>query len=180
MWALIGSFGAGSTETAANALSGAAASRVILRWLGGESAAAEGNMAPGRPALGGLVAVSAAEAGLFKNLGTLKKIKELKEEEIRILKHIDIVKKNIIQFDIIEMRSRELIESISKSLDVYKNEYKNVYAGIFPLGVISEFIKQVKKRLFRRPYFSYRDLGYIRNLGRTAGFVLKMVDSPIF
>ncbi|MFP3043302.1 hypothetical protein LQZ19_15930 [Treponema primitia] len=181
-WALIGTFGAASTGTAISTLSGAAASNAILAWLGGGSiAAGGGGIAAGTAVLGGIVAIPVlAISGLFQHLAANKKIKQIREEELKILEYIDSIKKNLVQFDAIEMRSKELIESLAKSLEAFSYQYKTVYKRVFPLGVVSKILKNMKKTIFKKAYFSDKDLGYILDLGNTTGFILKMVDSPIF
>jgi esterase/lipase len=181
-WALVGTFGIASTGTAIGTLSGAAASNAILAWLGGGSiAAGGGGIAAGTAVLGGLVAIPVlAISGLFQHLAANKKIKQLKEEEIKVLGYINDIKKNLVKFDAIEMRSKEVNESINKSLEAYRYEYKTVYRKIFPLGIVSKINKGIKNKIFRKPYYSDKDLAYIHNLGSTTGFILKMVDSPIF
>jgi hypothetical protein len=181
-WALVGTFGVASTGTAIGTLSGAAASNAILAWLGGGSiAAGGGGIAAGSVVLGGLVAIPViAITGLFQHLAANKKIKELEKEEIKIIGLIDNIKKNLVQFDAIEMRSKELIGSIIKSLEAYRYEYDNVYKNVFPHGAISKISKAIKNKIFRKPYFSDKDLGFIQELGKTTGFILKMVDSPVF
>jgi hypothetical protein len=180
-WALVGTFGIASTGTAIGTLSGAAASNAILAWLGGGSlAAGGGGMAVGTAVLGGLVAVPViAVTALFQHLAANKKIKQLKEEEIKILEFLDNIKKNLVQFGVIEMRSKEIIVTIKKSLEVYKYEYKSVCKNVFPLGIISKILKSIKKGIFKRSYFSDKDLGFIQELGKTTGYILKVVDSPI-
>jgi hypothetical protein len=181
-WALVGTFGVASTGTAIGTLSGAAASNAILAWLGGGSiAAGGGGIAAGTAVLGGLVAIPVlAVSGLFQHLAANKKIKQLKEEEIKIIELMDNMKKNLVQFDAIEMRSNEVMDSINKSMEAYDYEYKSVYKKIFPLGIVSKMIKSIKHKLFRRSYFSDGDLEFIQDLGKTTGFILQMVDSPIF
>jgi hypothetical protein len=181
-WALVGTFGVASTGTAIGTLSGAAASNAILAWLGGGSiAAGGGGIAVGSAVLGGLVAIPViAISGLFQHLAANKKINQLKEEEIKIIELIDNIKKNLVQFDAIEMRSKEMIESIVKSLEAYKYEYEKVYKNVFPYKIISKILKTIKNKVFRMPYFSDNDLVFIQELGKTTAFILKMVDSPIF
>jgi hypothetical protein len=131
--------------------------------------------------LGGLVAIPVlAITGLFQHLAANKKIKQLKEEETKILKLIGNIKKNLVQFDAIELRSDEIINSINKSLEAYKYEYIKTYKKLFPLGIISKILKTLKNKILRKPYYSDNDLVYIQDLGNTTGFILKMVDSPIF
>ena len=181
-WALVGTFGVASTGTAIGTLSGAAASNAILAWLGGGSlAVGGGGIAAGTVVLGGLVAIPVlAITGLFQHLTANKKIKQLKEDELKILEYIDSIKKNLVQFDAIELRSKEVIGSLEKSLEAYRYEYKNVYQKLFPFRLFSKLLKGIKCKIFRRPYYSDKDLAYIQDLGNTTGFILKMVDSPIF
>jgi hypothetical protein len=180
-WALVGGYGVASTGTAIATLSGAAASNAILAWLGGGSiAAGGGGIVAGTAVLGGLVVIPViAITGLFQHLAANKKIKKLKEEEVKILELVDNIKKNLVQFDAIEMRSKEVIESINKSLEAYRYEYARVYINIFPHGIFTKIFKAIKNKIFKRPYFSDNDLGFIQELGKTTGFILKMVDSPI-
>ena len=181
-WALVGTFGVASTGTAIGTLSGAAASNAILAWLGGGSlAAGGGGIAAGTVVLGGLVAIPVlAVTGLFQHLAANKKIKQIKGEEIKILEYINSMKKNLVQFDAIESRSKEVIASLQKSFEAYRYGYKHVYKKLFPMGSFSRLLKNIKNKIFKRPYYSDRDLAYIQDLGNATGDILKMVDSPIF
>ncbi|UTC81667.1 hypothetical protein [Treponema denticola] len=177
-WAIVGSFGTASTGTAISTLSGAAASNAILAWLGGGSiAAGGGGIAAGTMVLGGLVAIPAiAITGLFQHLQANKKIEQLKEEELKIIKSIGQIKKNLLAFDAIERRSQELIKSIPKALEAFEVIYKTTYKKIYPFGFTSKFFKSLKTKEKR---FSQRDIEQIQILGNTTISILKMVDSPV-
>jgi hypothetical protein len=94
------------------------------------------------------------------------------------LKRITALRKNTLQFGIIRSRAVELSVSLDKSVTVFNYQYKTSCRGLFPLGVFSRLWRNIR-RFFNRPYFSYRDFGYLRNLGAAAGFVLKMAEAPI-
>jgi len=181
-WALAGAIGTASTGTAISTLSGIAATNATLAWLGGGSLAAGGlGMAGGTVVLGGLVAIPIlAVTGLFQHLSANKKIKALRGEEIKIAEYINKIQGNLTAFNAIENRSKELIVSLQKSMDAFVYEYKAAKKHIFPFGIFSRLYKQVRKSVFKRPYYSDKDLLHIQNLGATTGMILKMVDSPVF
>jgi hypothetical protein len=165
-WALAGSFGVASTGTAISALSGAAASNATLAWLGGGAiAAGGGGMAAGTIVLGGLVAVPVlAVSGVVQHLIANKKIAQLKEEELKVLGYIDGMENNLLQFDVLEKRSKEIITALGKASEAFQYQYDEVRKQIiYTLEPISD-----------------DDLIYIQNLGRATESVLKIVDSPIF
>jgi len=94
------------------------------------------------------------------------------------LKHIAAARKNILQFGIIRSRAMELAGTLAGSIQVFNHQYESARRELFPLGVFSRLWRFIR-RSFRRPYFTRRDLGYLRNLGAAAGFVLKMAEAPI-
>jgi len=93
-------------------------------------------------------------------------------------RRIAAVRKNILQFGIIRSRAVELADALAGSLTVFNHQYKSAHRELFPLGVFSRLWRNIR-RLLCRPYFTRRDLGYLRNLGAAAGFVLKMAEAPI-
>jgi len=102
----------------------------------------------------------------------------VKPQRPNSVKYIAAVRKNILQFGIIGSRAVELAGTLAGSVTVFNHQYKTAYRGLFPLGVFSRLWRNMR-RFFNRPYFSRRDLGYLRNLGAAAGFVLKMAEAPI-
>jgi hypothetical protein len=94
------------------------------------------------------------------------------------LKRIATVKKNILQFGVIRSRAAELAGALAGSVTAFNHQYKTARRELFPLGILSRLWRNIR-RFFSRPYFTRRDLGYLRNLGAAAGFVLKMAEAPI-
>ena len=157
----------------------AIADGLVSETLGGGTIIAGGRgIAVGAAVLGGLVPVIAV-TGLLQHLAANKKIAELKKEEIKIVKLMEEIKKNLVQLDAIKMRSNELIESINKSLEAYEYEYKKAMSKIYPHGAFSRLLKRIRKNVFKMDYFSKNDYIHIQDLGLTIGFILKMVDSPV-
>ena len=88
------------------------------------------------------------------------------------------VRKNLLQFGIIQARAAELIEAIAKSTAVFNCQYKACCRELFPLGCISRLFRRVRQ-LFNYPYFSWKDMGSLQNLGMAAAFVVKMAEAPV-
>ncbi|MCL1814646.1 MAG: hypothetical protein FWG27_02330 [Treponema sp.] len=94
------------------------------------------------------------------------------------IQRIKIMRKNILQFGIIQARAEELIGAIVKSAAVFSRQYKTACRELFPLGFISRLWRSAR-RLFNGSYFSWRDMGCLGNLGMTAVFVLAMAEAPV-
>jgi hypothetical protein len=94
------------------------------------------------------------------------------------LRRVAIAKKNILQFGLICARAGELSGTITRAIKVFDRQYKAACRYLFPLGVFSKIWRNIR-RFFSFPYFSYRDMGTLRCLGATAGFVLKMAEAPV-
>ncbi|MCL1927875.1 MAG: hypothetical protein FWG07_03660 [Treponema sp.] len=94
------------------------------------------------------------------------------------LQKVKTVRKNIIQFGIMEARVHELIGVIVKSTAVFNHQYKTTYRELFPLGFISKVQRHIRQ-LLHHPYFSWQEIGCLQNLGRAAGLVLKMAETPV-
>jgi hypothetical protein len=100
------------------------------------------------------------------------------QEELRMLRLMDVLKKNLLALDLLEMRCRELLLSIDKAMDAFKHEYAFVRRRVYPYGFVSVLSKYLK-RLRGFPYFSPRDLKELAVLGELTGDILKIADSPI-
>lgn len=183
-WALVGQVGAASTGTAISTLSGVAATNATLAWFGGGAAAAAvggGGVAVGTAVLGGIIAIPALViAGIFNHVSANKKIKEIGEKELDVIKVIDEIKNNLFKFDLLEERTDELILSINKAKDVFEIELKKVYRKIYPLFFISKLYKAMRKNLIRRNYFSENDLIQISYIGGLAGDFATLIDTKVF
>jgi hypothetical protein len=99
-------------------------------------------------------------------------------EELDALHLMDVLTKNLLALDLVEMRCRELLLSIDKALEAFRHEYASIRRRLYPYWVFSVLYKQVR-RLRGFSYFSARDLKELAVLGELTGHVLKIADSPI-
>lgn len=175
-WALVSTLGTASTGTAIASLSGAAATNATLAWLGGGSiAAGGGGMAAGTAVLGGIVAIPAlVVTGVFSHLSANKEIKEVEEKMQEIIKTIDKIKNNILKLDLIDKRSKELINSLNKSMEVFNVELK-----IYPIPVFSKLLKTFRKKVLKMNYFSKKDLNHIAYIGSIASDFASLIDTKV-
>jgi hypothetical protein len=91
---------------------------------------------------------------------------------------MDILKKNLLALDLLEMRCRELLLSINKALEAFRHEYALIRRRLYPYSFFSVLYKYFR-RLRGFPYFSPRDLKELMVLGELTGHILKIADSPI-
>jgi hypothetical protein len=105
-------------------------------------------------------------------------LRELKLGELRMIRLMDLLKKNLLALDLLEMRCRELLLSIGKALEAFRHEYAFIRRRLYPYGFFSALGKHFR-RLRGFPYFSPRDLRELAVLGEFTGHVLKIADSPI-
>lgn len=178
---LVGNFAAASTGTAISTLSGAAATNATLAWLGGGSiAAGGGGIAAGTLALGGIIAIPAlAVMGIFSNLAADKKIHEIKKYELDAIRTIDAIKKNILAMDLIEQRVKELNAALLKERDVFDIEFRKVNRAIYPIPGLSRFWKNIRKKVFRKNYFSEKDVAQIAYIGKLATNFAQLIDTKV-
>ncbi|MCL2478123.1 MAG: hypothetical protein FWF22_01375 [Treponema sp.] len=108
-----------------------------------------------------------------------KNKRELREAEIRIITMIDGVKKKLLRLELLEMRLRELLVSVTGAMEVYELQWRKVRRGIYPLGIISVCWKCIKQ-ILGGSYFSAKDLGGIAFLWDLSGNIAGMADSPVF
>ncbi|MBW8347936.1 hypothetical protein K0H71_00575 [Bacillus sp. IITD106] len=181
-WALVSTFGTASTGTAIAGLSGAAATNATLAWLGGGAVAAGGGgIAAGTAVLGGLVAIPAlAITGIFSHVQANKKIKEIEKLMYKIVEAMDQIHSNILQLDLINKRSEELIISLDKANDVFTQEFKRIYKGIYRIPILSKTTKWTRKNIFRRNYFSKKDFENIAYIGGIASDFAMLIDTKVF
>ena len=104
-------------------------------------------------------------------------LRELKQNGLVLIRMIDSVRNKVLQFELIEMRCRELIISINKVLEAFRHEYRIIRRNIYPFGILSIFHRTLR-RLLGSAYFSFRDLEDIAALAAITGHVLKIADSP--
>ena len=181
-WALISTYGAASTGTAIASLSGAAATNATLAWLGGGSlATGGGGIAAGSAVLGGIVAIPALIAtGIFSHLKANKKIKEIEEKIYEIREASYKIKDNISGMEFASKRALEIMDSLEKAKEVFEIELKKSYRIIYPIPFFSALFKSIRKNIFRRSYFSEKDLNEIKHIGEIAISFSKIIDSKVF
>jgi hypothetical protein len=102
---------------------------------------------------------------------------ELKRSGLAVILMIDQIKKNLLGFDVLEMRCRELTASLNKAMEAFRRESRRIHRSIYPLGFIS-FLYRFFRRLAGKTYFTFRDMNGIADLGNITGMVLKIADSP--
>ncbi|MED3835918.1 hypothetical protein [Peribacillus frigoritolerans] len=181
-WALVSTFGTASTGTAIAGLSGAAATNATLAWLGGGAVAAGGGgIAAGTAILGGLVVIPAlALTGFFSHVQANKKIKDIEKQMNKVIKAIDQIHSNILQLDLINERSEELIISLDKAIDIFNLEFKRAYKEIYKIPILSKSLKWTRKNILRRKYFSKKDFENISYIGRIASDFAILIDTKVF
>ena len=129
LW-IVSTFGTASTGVAISSLSGAAAANAALAALGGGAiAAGGGGMAAGAVVLGALGPIVAVSVGLivipvFSHLSANKKIKEIEQEENKIIDTIDKIKEYLQKNNIYEKKSYELISAIKKAIEAFNHQYE--------------------------------------------------------
>ncbi|MDR1930551.1 MAG: hypothetical protein LBQ44_07990 [Treponema sp.] len=104
--------------------------------------------------------------------------RELKEEEIKLLRLINSLKKELLALDLLEMRCRELLLSAAKALEAFTHEYRLIRRRIYPFRFFSALSKSFR-RLRGLSYFSSGDLRELTVLGELTGHVVKIADSPV-
>lgn len=104
--------------------------------------------------------------------------RELARQGAALLVLIDRVKAKLLQFDLLEARSRELIVSVRKALEAFSHEYARIKAKVFPRGVFSLFYRFLRSRT-GNGFFTSRDMPELRALGSMTGFVLKIADAAL-
>ncbi|MDR1307220.1 MAG: hypothetical protein LBK74_06580 [Treponema sp.] len=95
------------------------------------------------------------------------------------LKHMAVLRKNLVSFGVAGMRAREMTGAIKKSITAFEYQYRRTAWRLFPLGFLSRLWRTIRT-FFGIPYFSCGDMGPLRTLAVTAGFVLKMAEAPVF
>jgi hypothetical protein len=103
---------------------------------------------------------------------------ERKPGELRMLRLMDALKKNLLTLDILEIRCRELLISIDKAMEAFRHEYASIRRRVYPYSFFSALYKHFR-RLRGFSYFSHRDLKELAVLGELTGHILKIADSPI-
>lgn len=180
-WALASTLGTASSGTAIAGLSGAAATNATLAWFGGGSlAAGGGGMAAGTAVVGGIVAIPAlALMGVFHHLKANKTINKIEQEMNKVLKSMDQIRANILQLDLIEQRSQELIAGLRKAKEVFEHELEQVVRGLNNFGIMTRWIRWIRKAVFKRGYYTESELKQIAYIGGLATNFAAIIDTPV-
>ena len=109
---------------------------------------------------------------------SFKSRRELKQKGLAVLGMIDRVKKKIFQLELLELRCKELILAIGKSLEAFRHESREIHRKIYPYGIFSIIFRQLRK-VSGNTYFTRRDLPSLSALGNITCLVLKIADSPL-
>ena len=103
---------------------------------------------------------------------------ELKQNGLMVIGMIDELKKKLLQLEILEMRCRELINSMKKSLEAFRHEFKIIRRRIYPFGIFSLSWRSLRG-FFGKSYFRVEDMKELSSLGNITVLVLKIADSPL-
>lgn len=104
--------------------------------------------------------------------------RELKREGLLLLNVIDLVRKRLLHFDLLEMRCREMILAIKKAVEAFCFEWNNIRRKIYPAGVFS-FLRRFLRNRLGNTFFTSRDMEEVAALGRITGLVLNIADAPL-
>ena len=105
-------------------------------------------------------------------------LRELNEAVVKVLSMVDIVKKELLRMELLEMRLRELLVSIKKAMEAHDHVWRQVHRLIYPFGIFSLFFKYLRE-LRGAPHFTEQDLNELSILGRMAGNIVKIADTPV-
>ena len=187
LW-IVGNFGVASTGVAISTLSGAAATNAALAVLGGGTiAAGGGGVAAGASVLATLgpvvgLVVGAVALPLFSHLSANKKIKEIEEKEYEIWEAIEKIESQMLEFEVYEKRTNELIDSLNKGIEAFDFVYKKTKKELLPLGFISKLYRRCKFIVLKRKnqiYYSQQEYEKINLLVKNAKDLLVLRDTPI-
>ena len=77
-------------------------------------------------------------------------------------------------------RALEIMDSLEKAKEVFEIELKKSYRIIYPIPFFSALFKSIRKNIFRKSYFSKKDLDEIAYIGETARNFAQIIDSKVF
>jgi hypothetical protein len=107
-----------------------------------------------------------------------KNRRDLKAGEALVLSMIDDLKRGLLELDVLEMRCRELLASITRAMAAYRKEYRGILRRIYPFSIISRICKFLNK-LAGNAYYSVRDVKELTALGSLTVNIVKMAEAPV-
>lgn len=174
-YTLVSTFGIASTGTFIGTLSGAALHNATLAALGGGSlAVGGGGMAAGVATLGWLFAVPAvAITGFTMNKITNLKIDEVEKTISEIYKarrkiNDQLVVLNNLSIDVHELHIDEYIEKLSVLTSDFEKIYQREFKTVYKYPLFSKLRKYIRKIIFRKNYYSEKDLISISKISKKA------------
>lgn len=132
--------------------------------------------------LGGIVAIPAiALTGVFSHVNANKKIRDIENHLITVVKGIDEIEANLLQIKLMSNRAEEIQIGLKKTEEVFNTEFKKVYKEIYKYPGITKSWKWIRKTIFRRDYFTkldYQRIAYIGGIAQEFAVVIdtKLVD----
>ncbi|MBX3721113.1 MAG: hypothetical protein KF713_04675 [Turneriella sp.] len=171
-WALAG--------TAGMTTAGAALSASTAAFAGvGAGAIAAGGAAAGALALGSLVLLPAAAIlAIFSHNSADKKIREIETEVGKALAALEESRGALLAVQNLQRRAREVSHAIEKAAAVFEGEKQKCLKRLYPLGIISRALKNIRKFLGGN-YFSKRDLERLLPLINMARILADLIDRRI-
>ncbi|MBW7864502.1 MAG: hypothetical protein H3C30_08825 [Candidatus Hydrogenedentes bacterium] len=180
-WSLVGTFGVASTGTPIATLSGAAATKATLAWLGWGSLATGGmGTAGGTLVLGGIVAIPAVFLyGAFCHLNAWKAVKQIEEKTNEIIEQLDARKSMQTMIVVLGNRSIELIDALQHSEKAFLCVFRKAYRELYPLGPLTRLRRFLGNAIFGKPYFTLNEYEKIRGVISIAHEFAKIIDQPL-
>jgi hypothetical protein len=109
---------------------------------------------------------------------SFKNRRDLKAGEALVLSMIDALKRGLLELDVLEMRCRELLASITGAMAAYRKEYRSLLRRIYPFSIISRICKSFNK-LAGNAYYSGKDIKELTALGNLTVNIVKMAEAPV-
>jgi hypothetical protein len=120
-------------------------------------------------------AVTAVVNVVSLNVETRKQISTYREQNVKVVEAIAILKRENFKYDLVSTRLREIFQSINKGLEAFEYVFNDTAKAVNPLGLISVFLRNLRSKEKRRLLDS--QLEKINTMIGSIGSVLKMVDS---
>ncbi len=171
-WALAGTAGITSAGAALSA------STAAFAGVGGASLIA-GGAAAGTLALGSLVLLPAAAIlAIFSHNSADKKIREIETEISKALIAIEESRGALLSVNHLERRAAEITQAIGKTAAVFEAEKQKCLERIYPFGIFSRMLKNIRKFLGGN-FFSKYDLVMLMPLLNMARILAELIDQKI-
>ncbi len=179
VWALsAASGGAVATGATAGLLTGLGIAPAALAGITGGSVAAGGAVA-GAAVIGSLAVIPAVAAvALVSHFRAGKKIKEIETAlaEVRVEAAKNRARQTLLEN--MQRRANEIAGASVKTGETFAVELNRVQKRIFPLGLVSRWVKALR-RLLGGNYFSRRDVEIIGPLLQLGEMLAKLIDQKI-